>query len=124
MLIKENERYRINGAAFDVHATLGCGFTEYVYQDALEIEFQNRNIPYVREKHLVAYYKGIALKHDYYADFVCFDEIIVECKAVEALSGVHEAQVINYLKIGKYPLGILFNFGEPSLVKKFFFNKT
>ena len=117
MLVKETERYNIIGAALEVHNTLGCGYSEYVYQDALEIEFQRRNIPYVREMHLVATYKGIPLKHDYYADFICYDSIIVECKALSQILPVHEAQLLNYIKISGHKIGILLNFGELSLKK-------
>lgn len=103
------------GAAMKVHGILGCGFNEQVYQDALELELGLRGIPFAREKHLPVYYKGFKLKHDYYADFVCFDKIIVECKAVSSVIDTHIAQVLNYMHISRFPVGILMNFGEPSL---------
>lgn len=115
MLVKGEERYNIIGAAIEVHKILGVGFSEYVYQDALEIEFQKRGIPYEREVHIIAKYKGIALKHDYYADFICYDDIIVECKAVDSILMQHEAQLLNYLKATNYKVGLLINFGEMSL---------
>lgn len=118
MLINAKERYDIVGAALEVHKILGPGFSEYVYQDALEIEFQERGIPYEREVRIVAEYKGIALKHDYFADFICYDDIIVECKAVESILIQHEAQLLNYLKASKYKVGLLINFGEMSLKQR------
>lgn len=123
MLLREEERYNIIGAALTVHSALGCGFTEYVYQDALEIEFARRGIPYEREKHLVINYNGVRLKHDFFADFVCYGDIIVECKSVEKLTSVHTAQVVNYLRVSNFEIGVLLNFGEESLRKEVIFNK-
>lgn len=124
MLLYKNESYNIIGAAMEVHRVLGVGFTEYVYQDAFEVECKNRGIPYVREKHLTISYKGSLLRHDYFVDFLCYDSIIVECKAVENLHPVHEAQVINYLKATNLSLGLLINFGEQSLRYKRLINQT
>ena len=76
MLLYKDESYSIIGAAMEVHRVLGVGFTEYVYQDAFEVEFKNRGIPYLREKHLTVSYKGCLLRHDYFVDFLCFDSII------------------------------------------------
>ena len=84
-------------------------------QEALEIEFENQNIPYEREAPLEIEYKGIVLDKRYYADFICYGSIIVELKAIDRLDGAHESQVLNYLKATGYKLGILINFGEPSL---------
>jgi len=100
----------------EVHKTLGLGFTEYVYQDALEKEFRLRAIPYEREKHMTVSYKGVALQHDFFADFVCYGNIIVELKAAKELCDEHKAQVINYLKVSGMRLGLLLNFGESSLI--------
>lgn len=99
----------------EVHNTLGCGFLEAVYQEALAIEFDKRGIPYIREAELNIEYKGIILSKKYNADFICYDKIIVETKALTELLTVHQSQVINYLKATKLKLGILVNFGEESL---------
>jgi len=98
-----------------VHSELGCGFLEAVYQEALEEEFKLRNIPYVREAQLQVIYKGKTLKKRYQADFICYDNIIVELKALTELNTVHKSQLINYLKITKLKLGVLVNFGSKSL---------
>ncbi len=99
------------GAAFKVYNVLGHGFLEAVYQEALEVEFQKQGIPYEREKELKIYYDGVELKQTYKADFVCFDKIIVELKAVSALDDAHRSQVYNYLHATHYKLGLLLNFG-------------
>jgi len=117
-LIYKEESYKIIGAAMEVHKELGPGFLEAVYQEALEIEFQKQGIPYEREKLLTIYYKGIKLKKRYSADFVCYDKIIVELKALSELLSKDEAQVLNYLKTTKHKLGLLFNFGSKSLQHK------
>ncbi len=110
----QEESYKIRGAIFAVHRELGCGFLERVYQDALECEFQERGIPYEREKEIQIMYKGKPLGNPYRADFVCYGKIIVELKALSELDGTHRAQVINYLKATKMKLGLLVNFGEIS----------
>ena len=115
MLLYEEQTKRIVKACLDVHNELGNGFLEQVYQEALEMEFKNSNIPYEREKLLPIYYKGKRLNKDYYADFICFDEIIVELKAVAILSKPHRAQVLNYLYAAEKHIGILVNFGSTSL---------
>ena len=120
-LLYGDESFKIVGAALHVHTVLGCGFTEKVYQDALEIEFKKRGIPYEREKHLTIKYEGVTIDHDYYVDFLCYDKIIVELKSVVEVVPVFKAQVINYLKAGNFKLGYLFNFGETSLYKERFF---
>jgi len=89
-----------------------------VNQEALEIEFKNQNIPYKREKELTIIFKGVELNKKYYADFVCYDKIIVEKKALTALNTDHEAQLLNYLKATRFRLGILVNFGEQKLKYK------
>lgn len=111
MLIYSEESYKIKGAAFHVYNALGHGFLEAVYQEALEIEFKKRNIPYEREKELKIVYDGIELKQTYKADFVCYDKIIVELKAVSDLDDAHRSQVYNYLRATGYKLGLLYNFG-------------
>ena len=117
-LIYEKESYKIIGAAQEVHRVLGAGFLEKVYQDALEIEFSRKGISYQREPKLEIDYKGDVLASKYQPDFICHDKIIVELKALNALSGDHTSQVINYLKVTKFKLAILFNFGEASLKTK------
>ncbi|MBV5283133.1 MAG: GxxExxY protein [Paludibacter sp.] len=114
----EKETYQIIGAMMEVHKTLGCGFLEAVYQEALSIEFEKQNIPFVKEKKLILFYKGIQIEKFYIADFVCFDKIIVELKALSALTSTHDSIMINYLKATKLKVGLLANFGERSLKHK------
>ena len=111
MLIYKDESYNIVGAAFQVYNNLGFGFLEAIYQEALEIEFQRRGIPYEREKELNIVYDGVQLKQTYKADFVCYGKIIVELKAVSELDDAHRSQVYNYLHATGYRLGLLLNFG-------------
>ena len=112
MLYHSNESYAINGAAMQVYNVLGHGFLESVYQEALAIEFTKRGIPYQREKELKIYYDGKELQQTYRADFVCYDDIIVEIKAVSELDGSHRSQVYTYLKATVFKLGLLINFGH------------
>ena len=112
MIYLSNESYSITGAAMQVYNTLGAGFLEAVYQEALAIELTKRGIPYEREKDLKIYYDGQELKQTYRADFVCYDNIIVEIKAVASLNDSHRSQVFNYLKATGFKLGLLFNFGH------------
>ena len=112
MLYHSNESYAINGAAMQVYNVLGHGFLESVYQEALAIEFTKRGIPYQREKELKIYYDGKELQQTYRADFVCYDDIIVEIKAVSELDGSYRSQVYNYLKATGFKLGLLINFGH------------
>lgn len=110
-----DETYQIIGAAMEVHKTLGCGFTEPLYQEAFEQELQLRSIPFQREKSFHVTYKGKELKKEFRLDFVCFDKIIVELKAVGDFADEHFAQVYNYLKATGMSLGLLINFGKKSL---------
>ena len=114
----KEECYKIVGACMEVHKELGHGFLEAVYHEALIMEFQIQGIPFESEKELAVFYKGRKLKKMYFADFVCYENIIVEIKALSALAGEHDAQVLNYLKATKFKLGLLVNFGEPSLKYK------
>ncbi len=118
----EKESYAIRGCLMNVFNELGSGFLEKVYQEALEIEFKEKGIPYIREAHLKISYKGHEIKQDYIADFICYDKIIVELKAVEKLNEVHQAQVFNYLKATGFDLAILANFGEKMLKMERLFN--
>ena len=115
MLLYEKETEKILKACFEVHNELGNGFLEAVYQEALEKEFIIQKIPYEREKLLPIIYKGELLSKEYYADFVCYDKVIVELKAVTSLVKAHKAQVINYLKGADKEIGLLVNFGCNSL---------
>ncbi len=115
---KDPETYAIIGASMTVHRELGNGFLEAVYQDALEKEFQYLSIPYKREVKLPVFYRGQQLSSYYQADFICFDSIIVELKALQRLSGTEEAQVINYLKASGLHRALLLNFGVKSLQHK------
>ena len=114
ILFKE-EVYRIVGAAMTVHRSFGYGFSEKVYQDALEIEFQEQGIPYQRETPLHAQYHGRLLKSEFVPDFICYDKIIVELKAVQELEDYQRSQAINYAKVANMGMSLLINFGEPSL---------
>ena len=117
---RDDRTYEIIGAAMEVHKHLGGGFLEVVYGDALEMEFQERGIPYQREKDLHIYYKDKVLPHFYKADFICYDSIVVELKAVENLTVESQAQVINYLSATGCKVGLLLNFGRRSLEKRRF----
>ncbi len=111
-IVYKEESSKIVGAIFEVHKRLGIGFLEKVYQEALSIEFAHRGIPFEREKRFDVFYREQKLDAQYIADFVCYDKIIVELKAVSELTDVHKAQVRNYLAITNYELGILCNFNE------------
>ena len=114
-ILYKDESYKIIGAAMIVHNEIGSGFLEAVYQEALEKEFYLQDVPYKREVPLPIFYKGEMLSKTYIADFVCYDNIIVELKAVSFMSSEHKAQVLNYLKAAKFELGLLINFGESKL---------
>ena len=111
LLLKE-EVYAIVGAAIEVHRILGPGFLEAVYQEALEIECCRRDIPCDAQKLLPIFYKGQKLQKEYFADLLCYDQIIVELKALDRLSGNEEAQLLNYLKATGLRVGVLINFGS------------
>ena len=104
----------------EVHKDLGCGFLEAVYQEALGREFADQGIPFESQPVIQIAYKGKLLDKTYQPDFVCFDEVIVEIKAIAGLSGIEEAQLINYLKATGIKVGLLINFGLKSLEHKRF----
>lgn len=112
-LILKDEVYAIVGAALEVYNTLGPGFFEAVYQEALEIELAERSIPVESQKELCIVYKGRRLKKFYVADFVGYGKVIVEIKALNELTSHDEAQVLNYLKATGLEVGVLINFGAP-----------
>ena len=109
-LILKEEVYQIIGVAMDVYYTLGRGFLEPIYQEALQIELGRRNIPFESQKLLKIEYKGQQLRKEYIADFVCFGQIIIEIKACEGLTGRDEGQIINYMKATSMNVGLLINF--------------
>jgi GxxExxY protein len=111
----QKESYQIIGICMEVHRLLGKGFLEIVYKDALEYEFKQKNILFEREKKYNINYKEIVLPHNFYADFIVMDKIIIEIKGSSTLISEHRAQVINYLAASKLKLGLLINFGESSL---------
>lgn len=120
MTDRDAQTYAIIGAAMEVHSTLGHGFLESVYQEALAIEMHMRSIPFRREVVMPVTYKGTTLACSYRADFVCFDAVIIEVKALTRLSAAEEAQVLNYLKVSRLPKALLLNFGTRSLECKRF----
>lgn len=111
-LIYPEECYRIVGACFEVYKDKGCGFLESVFQECLEMEFTSQGIPFDRQRTLNLEYKGRVLRQVFVADFICFDKIIVELKAVSKLADEHRAQILNYLNATGYKLGLLVNFGH------------
>ncbi len=117
------ESYLIINAAFEVHNELKNGFLEPVYQEALQKEFNLQDIPAQKESLINIFYKGEKLDKYYKADFICYNDIIIELKALNELTSEHESQLINYLKATNKKLGILINFGKPSLQYKRIINK-
>lgn len=116
--------YNIVGACMNVHNDLKSNLIEPIYQEALEYEFADREIPAKREVHIPIHYKSHLLSKHYQVDFVCYDEIIVECKAVTQIVPEHRLQLFTYLRLTKMKYGILVNFGEKSLhVEKYFYNE-
>jgi len=114
----KDESYTIVGICREVHRELGMGFKEAVYKEALEIELKNQDIPYEREKLFTIEYKGKYLRQKYQADFILFDQIVLEIKATSFIVDAFVAQTINYLKASRLKLGIIANFGQRSLVYK------
>ena len=115
-LIYKDEAYAVVGASMDVYYTLGIGFLEPVYQAAMIVEFERRRIPFESQQELQLFYKDVRLEKKYFADFVCYDQIVVEFKVVPRITNIEVAQLLNYLKITRKHLGLLINFGaQPRL---------
>ena len=121
-LIYKDDVYKIVGAAMEVHKVLGADFLEAVYQEALAIEFKLQGIPFVEFPRIEINYKEFKLEKYYIPDFLCYNKIIVEIKAICKCTANDEAQLINALKASKQKVGVLFNFGEPSLYWKRYAN--
>ena len=111
-VVLKEESYEIVGACFEVYNAMGCGFLEAVYQECLSIEFSNQAIPFKAQVPLELSYKDQLLQQKYIPDFICFDKVILEIKALKDLCDEHRAQVHNYLKATGYRLGLLVNFGQ------------
>lgn len=111
-LIYEEESYRIRGAIYELYSIVGSGFLEAVYQECLYKELERRKIPFLQQPEISLEYKGFRLKQTYKPDFICFDKIVIELKAVKILIDDHRAQIHNYLKISGIELGFLVNFGH------------
>ena len=114
-LLYKEEVFQPVGVCMEIHRELGKGHDEIIYKDALVVELSRAGIPFVREKNYEITYKGVILPHYYYADFVVWDKILLEAKAVEKLTDSHVKQVLNYLAASKLRLGLLVNFGGDSL---------
>ena len=112
---RDPETYAIIGAAMAVHAELGCGFLENVYQCAMQSELRRQAVPSQPQVRIAVTYKGEMLDCYYCADFICFKGIIVEIKALNSISSIERAQVLNYLKATGYHRALLINFGSTSL---------
>lgn len=110
--ILQEEGYQLMGAAFEVYNEQGYGLAEEIYQECLEIELENPGIPFRAKQELVCHYKGRPLKKRYVPDLFAFNALIVELKSVGQLAPEHEAQVLNYMRISKSPVGYLINFGH------------
>lgn len=117
-ILYKKESYEIVGACMKIHSALGSGYKEVIYQDALEVELFNRKIPFEREKTYQVIYEGITLKHHFIADFIIYGNIIIELKATNEIINPFIAQTINYLKASGLKLGLIINFGLPSLEYK------
>ena len=114
----QKETYKIIGVGMEVHRVLGKGFSEIVYKDALEYEFNKKGVFFEREKEYLVQYKEKILPHKFYADFVVQNQIILEVKCSSTIIEKHYAQVINYLTISKLQVGLILNFSEKSLEYK------
>jgi GxxExxY protein len=111
-IIYKQESFAIIGGCFEAYNDKGCGFLEPVYQECLQIEFEHQRIPAIPKPSLTLSYRGRPLQQKYQPDFVCYGKIIVELKAVSALTNEHRAQLLNYLHATGFELGLLVNFGH------------
>ncbi|WP_316831142.1 GxxExxY protein [Pedobacter aquatilis] len=111
----KNDTDLIINAAIGVHKDLGCGFLEIVYKDALCIEFESRGCFFERERYNPVFYRDVLLPHSFYADFIIFDAIILEVKSKSGIANEDLAQTINYLKCSECKVGLVLNFGKPTL---------
>ena len=116
-IIYSDESYAIMGACFNVHNDKGCGFTEPIYQECLEIELRHLGVPFVAQSEMKLIYRGQTLEHTFRPAFVCYDKIILEIKAVSDLVDEHRAQVLNYLSASALQLGLLVNFAAHPKLK-------
>ena len=107
-----HETYRVLGACFEVYNEMGCGFLEPVYQECLELEFRHEQSPFESQKTLKIIYKGDELEKRYQPDFICYESVVVEVKAVSRTTGEHRAQLLNYLLAANLDVGLLVNFGH------------
>lgn len=116
--------YDVIGALHEVHDELGAGLNEYCYQEGLEMQLIEQGIPYQREKTFHPIYHGRDMQAEYRLDFLCKGNIIVECKSVQELSSIHRAQLFNYLRLTKFPCGILVNFAPNfATIERYFYDK-
>ena len=121
--ILKSAMYPVIGAIYEVHKELGPGLNEYVYQEGLGMQLEEDNIAFEREKEYTPIYHDRSMNAKYRLDFVCMDQIIVECKAVEQLTINHRAQLFNYMRLTKLPMGILVNFSQKSaVIERYFFD--
>jgi GxxExxY protein len=125
MQVKDWQTHAVIGAGMEVHRQLGSGFLEAVYQEALTLEMTRQEIPFQREVELPVFYEGQRLSCAYRADFICYDLVVVELKALHGIGRNEEAQVLNYLKATGLERGLLLNFGSASLeFKRFVLSKS
>ena len=117
MEIFKDEGYKLMGAAFEVYNELGCGLAEEIYQESFEIELESRAFPFRSKQELKCSYKGRELKKRYVPDLFVFECLVVELKSVSQLLPEHEAQLINYMRITKQPVGYLINFGHKDILE-------
>ena len=117
-ILFKTESYKIIGACYQVHKKLGSGFLESIYNEALAMEFRKADIPFEQEKKLQVFYEGLPMKKFFKADFVCYESIIIELKATKFTIDADIKQTLNNIKATQFKLGLLINFGTPSLTYK------